>query len=175
MYFRAISCPRFRAEAASPSLVEGASRMGRQLRRWALAARVTVVSAMPQASLPRVLPVQGAMISRSSRPLGPMGSASFWVAITRWSQMRSISRIRSWAVPNRVSVSATTSETMGMTWSYRAFTASRASMALWWVQKEPHTANPTVLCSILQPSFPDITRPARGACCRWCSEWRRQR
>ena len=49
--------------------------MGRQLRRWALAARVTVVSAMPQASLPRVLPVQGAMISRSSRPLGPMGSA----------------------------------------------------------------------------------------------------
>ena len=60
MYFRAISCPRFRAEAASPSLVEGASRMGRQLRRWALAARVTVVSAMPQASLPRERSAQGA-------------------------------------------------------------------------------------------------------------------
>ena len=85
-----------------------------------------------------------------------MGSASFWVAITRWSQMRSISRIRSWAVPNRVSVSATTSETMGMTWSYRAFTASRASMALWWVQKEPHMAKPTVFSSKNIPSFQTV-------------------
>ena len=61
------------AEEARPSLVETAMMRGRPLRRWALAARVTVVSAMPAASLPRVLPVQG-QITRASRVcLGPMG------------------------------------------------------------------------------------------------------
>lgn len=117
--------PQVPGRGGQPSLVEGASRMGRQLRRWALAARVTVVSAMPQASLPRVLPVQGAMISRSSRPLGPMGSASLLggdhpvVA----DALHLPHQVVGGAKPG-VGV-CTTSETMGMTWSYRAFTASQ--------------------------------------------------
>ena len=114
------------------------------MRRWALAAMVTAVSVMPQASLPSVFPVQGAMMSRSSSFLGPMGSASRMEEMTRRSQIRSISRISSWAGPKRVSVAAVHSETMGITVEKRAFTCSRASMALAWVQKEPHTAKPTV-------------------------------
>ena len=39
---------------------------GRPLRRWALAAMVTLESVTPAASLPRVLPVQGQRMSRSS-------------------------------------------------------------------------------------------------------------
>ena len=54
------------AEADSPSLVEGAMSRGRPLRRWALAAMVTLESVTPAASLPRVLPVQGQRMSRSS-------------------------------------------------------------------------------------------------------------
>ena len=44
------------------------------MRRAGLA--VTLVSVTPPASLPRVLPVQGQMMSRSSSSLGPMGSAA---------------------------------------------------------------------------------------------------
>ena len=129
MYLRLSRAPRLGAEPASPSLVEGARRMGRPLRRWALAAMVTQVSVTPEASLPRVLPVQGAMISRSSSFWGPMGSAPAMVEMTRWSQMRAISRISSWAQPKRVSVAAVHSETMGITRAKRAFTCSSASMA----------------------------------------------
>ena len=169
MYFRFSRLPRLAAEADSPSLVEGAMSTGRPLRRWALAAMVTLVSVMPPASFPRVFPVHGAMISRSSSFWGPMGSASLMVEITRWSQMRIISRIRSWAFPNRVSSSAVNSDTMGITRANRARTCSRASMARLWVQKEPHTANPMVLSSnISTASFPMLMRQARGACYRSC-------
>ena len=155
------------AEAESPSLVEGAMSTGRPLRKWALAAMVTLVSVIPLASFPRVFPVQGAIISRSSSFWGPMGSASLMVEMTRWSQMRIISRIRSWASPNRVSAAAVYSDTMGITWANRAFTCSRASMARLWVQKEPHMANPTVFSSnITSASFPIPMRQARGACYR---------
>ena len=172
MYLRFSRAPMLPAEADSPSLVEGARTRGRPLRRWALAAMVTLESVTPAASLPRVLPVQGQMISRSSSFWGPMGSAPLTVAMTRWSQMRSTSRIRSWAAPKRVSVAATVSDTMGTTRAKRAFTCSRASTALAWVQKDPHRANPTVL-SIKAFSFPPagVSTPAPGAYYRWRSGW----
>ena len=58
--------------------------------------------------------------------------------------MRSISRIRSWAAPKRVSVAAVHSDTIGTTLANRALTRSRAVIAWAWVQKDPHMANPTV-------------------------------
>lgn len=54
------------------------------MRRWALAAMVTLESVTPAASLPRVFPVQGQRMSRSSSFWGPMGSAAFTVEMTRW-------------------------------------------------------------------------------------------
>ena len=195
MYFRGSSAPMLAAEADRPSLVEGAMRTGRSLRRWALAAMVTLESVTPAASLPSVLPVQGQMMSKSRSFFGPMGSASRRLEMTRRSQMRSISRIRSWAVPNRVSVPAAASETMGTTRENRAFTCSSASMALACVQKDPHTANPTVLSSkesspfqykwrknavfpevflvlfFFQKEKNSLTVQSPSACYRWCPGW----
>ena len=51
MYFRLSRVPMLTAEAASPSLVEGAIRTGRSLRRWALAAMVTLESVTLPADL----------------------------------------------------------------------------------------------------------------------------
>ena len=107
------------------------------------------------------------MISRSSSFWGPMGSAPAMVEMTRWSQIRAISRISSWAQPKRVSVAAVHSETMGITRAKRAFTCSSASMARAWVQKEPQTANPMVLFSKKNLPF-RVMLPARGAYGRWC-------
>ena len=126
------------AEPDSPSLEATQTTTGRPLRWWALAAIVTLLSVMPAAILLSVLPVQGAMTNRSRSFLGPMGSASKTEEMTRRPQMRSISRIRSWAVPNRVSVTETISDTMGITCSYRAATCSRAASARLWVQKESY-------------------------------------
>lgn len=63
-------------------------------------------------------------------------------------QMRSISRIKSWAAPKRVSVAAPASETMGSTSPYLDCTRSSTSMAWLYVQKEPQKANPIFLCSM---------------------------
>ena len=49
-----------------PVVGGGGDEQGRPLRRWALAAMVTLESVTPAASLPRVLPVQGQRMSRSS-------------------------------------------------------------------------------------------------------------
>ena len=49
--------------------------------------------------------------------------------MTRLPQMRSISRMYSWAGPNRLSMAAVTSETMGVTSPYLALARSRAGMA----------------------------------------------
>ena len=65
-----------------------------------------------------------------------------------WPQMRSISRIKSWAAPKRVSVAAPASETMGSTSPYLDCTRSSTSMAWLYVQKEPQKANPIFLCSM---------------------------
>ena len=94
----------------------------------ALAAMVTDVSLMPLASRDRVLPVQGAMTSTSRSFLGPMGSALGMVSMTRLSQMRSISRMNSWAGPKRLSVSALFSEMMGVTSPYLALARSSAGI-----------------------------------------------
>ena len=109
---------------------------------------VTVVSVTPFASLARVLPVQGQMTSTSSRCLGPMGSALAMLSTTLRPQMRSISRMKSWAAPKRVSVAAPASETMGSTSPYLDCTRSSTSMASLYVQKEPQKANPIFLCSM---------------------------
>ena len=52
--------PIFSAAPASASFVDTAMSTGRPFRLWLLTASVGAVSYMPQASLPRVLPVQGA-------------------------------------------------------------------------------------------------------------------
>ncbi len=59
MYFRASSAPMAAAEADSPSLVEGAMSRGRPLRRWALAAMVTLESVTPAALAQGVSPCRG--------------------------------------------------------------------------------------------------------------------
>ena len=46
-FFRPISAPKLAADPASPSVVEGASKTGRSLRRCAFAAMVTLVSVTP--------------------------------------------------------------------------------------------------------------------------------
>ena len=94
----------------------------------ALAAIVTDVSLKPFANRASVLPVQGAMTSTSSSFWGPMGSAFWMESMTRLSQMRSISRMNSWAAPKRVSVSALFSEMMGVTAPYLAFARSSAGI-----------------------------------------------
>ena len=72
---RFISSPMPAAAPASASFVDTAMSTGRPFRLWLLTASVGAVSYMPQASLPSVLPVHGARISRSSSYFGPMGSA----------------------------------------------------------------------------------------------------
>ena len=72
-----------------------------------------------------------------------MGSAPATVDTTRLPQMRSISRMKSWAAPKRVSVRATVSDTMGATGPKRAAVCSRAFSALSMVQKDPQKAKPT--------------------------------
>ena len=89
---------------ARASFVETARTMGRSLRRWALAARVTGPSAMPQASFASVLPVQGAMTRQSSSFFGPIGSACAMVWRISWPQIASMRVRKSAAAPKRVSV-----------------------------------------------------------------------
>src|SRR5699024_4424346 len=118
---------------------------------------VTGVSVMPFANLPRVLPVQGATTTTSSRFWGPMGSAPSMVRMgglpaafsARWSHWD--------AGPKRVSVEAAKVEKMG----YRSypFSPSFSSWGITWpnVQKDPQKAKPTLIrwFSILSPSFRD--------------------
>ena len=77
-----------------------------------------------------------------------MGSALAMLSTTLRPQMRSISRMKSWAAPKRVSVAAPASETMGSTSPYLDCTRSSTSMAWLYVQKEPQKANPIFLCSM---------------------------
>ena len=65
----------FLADAPRASFVETAIITGRLFRKCAFVAKVTDVSHIPLASLPRVLPVQGAITKASSNSLGPIGSA----------------------------------------------------------------------------------------------------
>ena len=92
-----------------------ATTTGRLLRRWALAAMVTAVSVMPEASFPRVFPVQGAMTSTSSSFRGPMGSASWTEDMGLCPVSLSTVERKASAVPKRVSVVRQASETMGST------------------------------------------------------------
>ena len=95
----------FSAAPANASLVEMAMMTGRPLRRWLFAAMVTGPSAMEWASLANVFPVQGAIISASSRRFGPMGSTCASVCSGWMPQIRSVLAICSAAAPNRLSVS----------------------------------------------------------------------
>ena len=92
------------AAPASASFVDTAMSTGRPFRLWLLTASVGAVSYMPQASLPRVLPVQGAMTSTSRSFLGPMGSASSMVWMMGRPQSASSRARKSAAAPKRVSV-----------------------------------------------------------------------
>ena len=88
------------------------------------------------------------MTSTSSSFWGPMGSALGMESMTLRSQRRSISRRNSWAGPNRLSVPALFSETMGVTSPYLALARSRAGITSLYVQKDPQKANPTRTFSI---------------------------
>lgn len=125
---RASSAPRFAALPDRPSFVETASSTGRPLRRCALQAKLTGESAMPFASLPSVLPVQGATISRSSRRFGPSGSTCASVCSGSVPHSAVTSARKSADAPKRVSVSHAASEKMGTT-VYCAVRARRALMA----------------------------------------------
>ena len=81
--------------------------------RWALAAMSTGVSVIPQASLARVLPVQGAMRSTSRYALGPMGSASSTRRMGGFPAVPVIRRMKSPVSPKRESVVWTLLEKMG--------------------------------------------------------------
>src|SRR5699024_572399 len=85
----------------TPVLEATATTTGLSLRRCALAAMVTAVSVMPQASFPMVFPVQGAITSTSSSFFGPMGSASLTLPITVCPVIFSTAEINSSAVPKR--------------------------------------------------------------------------
>ena len=87
---------------------------GPPFRRWLFAAMVTGVSAIECASLARVFPVQGAIISASSSFFGPIGSVPSNV---RSGERPQISRMRSRcssAVPNRLSMDADAKDRMGI-------------------------------------------------------------
>ena len=105
----------FSAAPARASLVETASRMGLPFLSWLLAAMVTGPSATEWASFARVFPVQGAMTSRSSSPLGPMGSTSSRVVKGGTPHIEPARAIKSLARPNRLSVEAEAAEKMGVT------------------------------------------------------------
>ena len=106
------------------------------------AAIVTDVSVIPQANFPSVLPVQGAIISASSRHLGPIGSASFIVNMHLYPLSLSNVPIKSSALPKRVSVVLTISDTIGNTSYPSDFKTVTSAMAFCRVQKEPQTAKP---------------------------------
>ena len=103
------------ALAARPSLVDTARTTGRALRRWALQARVTGVSAIPAASFASVLPVQGAITSRSSSFFGPIGSTWEIVSQTGRRQIASIRVRKSAAAPKRLSMLAAAPDRIGWT------------------------------------------------------------
>ena len=121
---------------------------GRSLRRCALTASVTGVSAMPQASLASVLPVAGATISASSSFFGPIGSTCAIASHTSWPQIDSRRLRKCAAVPKRVSVEALAGDRIGIISGYCALSASRAVRTGSKVQKDPHMAKPSVMFSI---------------------------
>ena len=131
----------FSAAPARASLVEPAKSTGRALRRWLFAAMVTGPSAMEWESFARVFPVHGAIISRSSSFLGPMGSTSSKVVRAFLSQMLSALARKSFACPNRLSVAAEASEKMGMT-SCSLESCSKIGKTLEYVQNEPQKQKP---------------------------------
>ena len=132
----------FLAVAPSASFVETAITTGRLLRRCALAASVTVVSVMPFAIFPRVFPVVGAIISKSSSFLGPIGSASGRVLIISFPVISVISSAKSLAEPNRVSVVNAVSDIMGTTLNPSLLSLAIIGITFLNVQNEPHIANP---------------------------------
>ena len=177
MYFRASSCPDVPGRGGQPVVGRGSRcSMGRQLRRWALAARVTVVSATPQASLPRVLPVQGADDQQVQQALGADG----------------LRLLHGWRLPGgrRCAPSPasgrgrcqtgcrcrrTTSETMGMTWSTGPSPPPGPPWPCGGCRRSRTPRIPQFYVPYCSLPFQISHVPARGACCRWCSEWRRQR
>ena len=88
----------------SPSLVEGASRIGQPERSRLLAASVTGVSPMLRSSFASVAPVQGATTMAVASFLGPSGSTPGKVSSTQLPVISDILFFQSCALPKRVSV-----------------------------------------------------------------------
>ena len=103
---------------------------------------------MPEASLPSVLPVHGAMISRSSSFFGPIGSASRTVWIISFPVASAMRLRKCSAVPKRVSVSYAVSDIIGVISNPASVRRGSCSSVFASMQKEPHIANPTRVFSI---------------------------
>ena len=99
------------------------------------------------------------------QPLGPDGFRPFDRGMTRWSQIRPISRIRSWALPKRVSGSPVHSETMGTTFCQRTHICSKADIAFAQVHKDLAYGKSNGPIFQGRPSFPDLCQP----CYSWYS------
>lgn len=134
--------PIFCAEPDRASLVETAMSTGRALRRCALTESVTGVSVMPHASLPRVLPVQGATTIISNSFLGPIGSACDSSCIISFSQISVIFRFISSLFPNLVSVEKAVFDIMGKISCPSSLSCRKTGKTFSKVQNEPQIPNP---------------------------------
>ncbi len=100
MFFVFISLPMFCADAPSASFVATHKSTGRRIRRCDFAAIVTEVSVTPSDSFASVLPVQGAIRSKSHIFFGPIGSVCTEVWSTYFSCYSSQVLTISSALPN---------------------------------------------------------------------------
>ena len=151
----------FSAAPADASLVETATRIGRPLRKWLLAAIVIGVSAMLCASFANVFPVQGAIIRASSSFLGPIGSTAAMLHSGDLPQIAVAFCICDSAVPKRLSILPVAPEKIGITVSFFAIDSITGKTESN-VQNEPHIANPMFIPLLLSDAHLTESKNAVG-------------
>ena len=127
IFFALIKSPIFFIFKPRASFVETDNKSGLSFLRWAFAAIKTGVSVIPFASFASVFPVHGKMTSRSSRLLGPIGSASLMVRIGGKPVISSALFKKLSAVPKRLSILCAESEKMVCMTAPSFWSASSAS------------------------------------------------
>ena len=144
MFFVFSNLPIFCADAPRASFVATQSSTGLSTLRCDFAAIVTEVSVTPRLSFARVLPVQGAITSKSHIFFGPIGSVSTAVVSTLFPVISFARLTISLALPKRVSVDEALPDMIGITSYPSSISSLICSNAFVKVQKEPHIANPMV-------------------------------
>ena len=104
MFLAFISIAMFFKLKPSASFVDIPITTGLLFLKCAFAVIVTALSVIALANLASVLPVQGATIKISINPSGPIGSASTIVSTGIFFVILTIFSLKSFAVPNLVSV-----------------------------------------------------------------------